>query len=191
MFIEVPNFLEASDVEFCRRVFRKFVKDNPNEAMYNRMGKTVSLDDIKLSNDPDVTELHQRLFPVFYKIVKEVAIPNFQPEFEVADSGIEYHLYRPGDVCKFHSDGVAYLGNETRFKTSLLRFATVILHLSTNNDGGDIVFPKQERQFKTEAGKLLMFPPYSFYPHYTTPSSEEREILMTWLVYKDVTVTKK
>ena len=187
MFIEIPNYLKQEDIKFISDTFKKYTTNDPKLQMYNRMGKSVGFDDIKTYNTPDVQELDSRMFPIFYGIVKNVVIPNFEPEFEVEDSGVEYHWYKPGDICNPHIDGAAPIKDKNN---SVLRFATIILHLTTNTDGGEIVFPKQDKKFKTEAGKLLVFPPHSYYPHYTTPSNQDREILMTWMVYRGLTVIK-
>jgi hypothetical protein len=185
MFIEIPNFLSADDVEFFRTTFRRYA-NTPLERAYNRMGKSVNLDDIVSYGTEDVKQLHARLFPVFYRLVKDVVVPQIKPEHDIEDAGIEYHWYRPGDICEEHIDGITPFVKDS--KETHLRFATVILHL-TDSDG-ETIFPNQNRRFKTEAGKLLVFSPDSRYPHYTTPSTTDREIIMTWLIYKGIKVIK-
>ena len=104
-------------------------------------------------------------------------------------SDFEYHLYKAGDICRCHADGEIVFNKETS-NTTLLRYASVIVHLNTVNEGGELVFPNQNTKIKTEAGKVVIFPPYGFYQHYTTPSNENREVVVTWFVYNGITIHK-
>jgi hypothetical protein len=103
------------------------------------------------------------------------------------DSGYEFHRYEPGDMCLLHADGECSFNSSS---TSLLRYATVILHLNTVKTGGELVFPHQNKTFPTIEGQVIIFPPHGGYQHYVTPSSERRDILMTWMVYNNIIVDK-
>jgi hypothetical protein len=54
--------------------------------------------------------------------------------------------------------------------------------------GGELIFPAQNKAIKTEKGKIVVFPPYATHGHYTTPSPEVREVVVTWFVYSDIIV---
>jgi len=58
------------------------------------------------------------------------------------------------------------------------------------HEGGELVFPVQNKKIKTEVGKIVVFPPYGMYQHYTTPSDEPREVIVSWFVYNNLTVCK-
>ena len=186
MFIEVPNFLDKKHIKFFRDNLRKF-ENISNFDSQNREGTSVK---ISHSSDPTLQLIDQMLFELFSKIVQDVVTPKFRQLHSAGDTGYEYHRYKPGDVCKPHSDGELAQSNfqEGQSPITALRFASVVLHLTTNTDGGDIVFPIQDRRFSTEAGKLLVFPPYTWFPHYTEPSTKDREIIVSWLIYDQLCV---
>jgi hypothetical protein len=56
------------------------------------------------------------------------------------------------------------------------------------HEGGELIFPEQNKSIKTEEGKLVIFPPYGMYGHYTTPSNEPREVIVAWFVYDGINV---
>ena len=191
MFIEIPNFLSQEEVDYISDNLRSYAEKNPTERAVSRYGKSLFLSKLVHEGDPLITEIDQRLYQHFARIAKEVVIPNFQPDFPIGDSGYEYHWYRPGENCVLHSDGETAFERDDNSQqiignVSRLRFATVLLYLKTCTDGGEIVFPKQRKIFKAEAGKLLAFPPYNYYEHYTNPSSQDREIIMTWMNYDNI-----
>jgi hypothetical protein len=149
---------------------------------YNRVGKTLNI-----STTPELAELDTQICEFINKLSNEIIKYKFIPQFASGDSGYEFHRYEPGDMCFVHSDGECSF-NDTN--TSLLRYATVVLHLNTVKIGGETVFPHQNKSFPTIEGQVLIFPPYGGYPHYVTPSAEKRDILMTWMVYNNITVSR-
>jgi hypothetical protein len=185
MFIEIPNFLDKNEIEYLRTNLRNFDKEKGELSDYqNREGLTIQ---ITKSTDPQLKMIDTVLFEIFNKICNDVVIPNYSPSYKIADSGYEYHCYGPNQICKLHADG-EFIKTMGVHEKSFLRFASVTLHLTTNTNGGDVIFPKQEKRFKTEAGKLLVWPPYGNYTHYTEPSTEEREIIVSWLLYDGISV---
>jgi hypothetical protein len=147
------------------------------------MGRSVCI-----SKEPLLSELDKKLSEFLLTFSARVVAPRFAPQFATGDSGFEYHRYSPGDSCLIHTDGVTDLNPETA--SGLLRFATVVMHLNTVDDGGLTVFPNQNKSFPTIAGQILVFPPDGAYPHYVTPSTQPREIVMTWLVYSGINVVR-
>ena len=150
---------------------------------YNRIGKTLNI-----SSTPELSQLDAQICAFITNLTAKFISPRFRPTFSSGDSGYEFHRYEPGDTCLFHEDGEFSFGGGN---TSLLRYATVILHLNTVKTGGELVFPNQNKSFPTIEGQVLIFPPHGGYPHYVTPSPEKRDILMTWMVYSGITVSKE
>lgn len=150
---------------------------------YNRTGKTINI-----TETPSLADLDKDISAFVSYFTESLIKPVYRPMYGVADSGYEFHRYAPGEQCFVHADGevVFYAGNTT----SLIRFATVIFHLNTVHDGGETVFPNQDKTFKTLEGQILVFPPYSMYPHYVTPAETPRDILITWLVYDGINASK-
>jgi hypothetical protein len=175
--LEFPNYIASDFAKYISEECKKFIDINakPN---YNREGDTV---DISLT--PQLKELDDKIHDLMKQIQSEVLTYRYKPQFDSADSGYEYHRYNPNQVCHYHSDG------EVEKNTGFLRYASVVLHLTTNDDGGEIVFPLQNKKIKTEVGKLVIFPPYGTYGHYVTPSKTEREVLVSWFIYNNVRVT--
>lgn len=181
MILERPNFISDEFVEEIRLAVDPFVQRSDCKEWYNREGITVFL-----SNEDKLKELDAKVCSVFSKAYNDILVPKFRPARASADTGYEYHLYKPNNICKQHAD---YEFTTFNTPSALLRYATVILFLTTNT-GGELVFPEQGVEVAPEKGKLVVFPPYGFYQHYTRPALEDREILMTWFVYNDVTVIK-
>jgi predicted 2-oxoglutarate/Fe(II)-dependent dioxygenase YbiX len=183
MIIEIPNYLSPENVEHIKNTVSPFVGKTPY-VTYNREGDT-----LPVSKTPELKELDLKLFGIFTEIQKNIVAPRYKPMFESADTGYEYHKYSPGDMCLYHTDGeVVATTTPNKFN---LRYASVVLHLTTNDDGGELIFPNQNKKIKTEAGKLVVFPPHTTFGHYTTPSTQPREVLMTWFVYDGMYVSKE
>ena len=174
MILEFPNYLDSETIKEIKDAVKPFISDK-KETKYNRDGNT-----IHITHTPELKNLDDKLHEIFKKIQRDIVQYRYKPQLESADSGYQYHKYNPNDVCHYHSDG--------EISETLLRYASVILHLNTVHEGGELVFPSQNKSIKTEAGKLVVFPPYGMYGHYTTPSNESREVLVTWFVYRNVNV---
>jgi hypothetical protein len=179
MILEFPNYVDSETTKEIRETIKPFISSK-KETTYNRDGNTVNITDT-----PELKNLDDKLHKIFMKIQSDVLQHRYKPSYASADSGYEYHKYNPNDVCHYHSDGELTTSKESK---SLLRYASVILHLNTVHEGGELIFPEQNKSIKTEEGKLVIFPPYGLYGHYTTPSNETREILVTWFVYNNINV---
>jgi hypothetical protein len=177
MILEYKKYVSDETVEEIQQKVKTFI--NPEkETAYNRDGLTVCITELAKSSEL-LRELDQKLSSIFSSLSLNIISGRFKPQFGSADSGYEYHLYRTGDICHYHSDGEVSNG--------LLRYASVILFLTDNNDG-ELVFPAQNIEIKPEKGKIVVFPPYGIFSHYAKPSIKDREILMTWFVYNGVEV---
>jgi len=183
VIVETRNFVSQPDIAYIKRCMGEHCAANPGSmqsGFYNRGGNTVSI-----SAASGLRSLDNLLHDIFNKYYHEVIANTFRPSAESGDSGYEYHIYNPGDVCKSHVDSEIPAISTGE---SLLRYASVVLHLNTVKEGGELVFPEQNVRIKTEEGKIVAFPPYGTHPHYVTSSSEPREIIMTWFIYANVSV---
>jgi hypothetical protein len=179
MIIEIPNFVSDEEIMLIRsRVQPHIPKVEYTLNSYNREGKTVLI-----SKVPELNDLDSVISNIMIRLQSNVVQNRFKPLFPSADTGYEYHLYEKGQICHYHCDG------EVCGFTKSLRYATVILFL-TDNDGGELVFPSHNREIKPEAGKIVVFPPYTTYGHYSKPSDTNREIIMTWFIYNGIKITE-
>jgi hypothetical protein len=181
LILEFPNYLDLETTKQIRDAAKPFIS-HKKETAYNRDGNTVFISEI-----PKLKDLDNKLHKIFVKVQEDIIQNRYKPQRASADSGYEYHLYNPNDICHYHADGE--FSNPQDNKT-LLRYASVVLHLNTVHEGGELIFPEQNKSVKTEEGKLVIFPPYGMYGHYTTPSTEPREVIVTWFVYDGINVVK-
>jgi endo-1,4-beta-mannosidase len=177
MILQYKKYVSDEIVEEIQQKVLFFINQS-QETTYNRDGLTVCISKLAPSNQ-SLLELDQKLSSMFNDLSLNIVNKRFKPQFSSGDSGYDYHLYRPGDICHHHADG--------EIDGSMLRYATVILFL-TDNDDGELVFPTQNIEIKPEKGKIVVFPPYGFFGHYSKPSVKNREIVMTWFVYDGVSV---
>lgn len=82
-----------------------------------------------------------------------------------------------GDT-KFHIDDVHQKKNDF----SSVRQIACIICLNDDYDGGELVFPCQNRRIKLKKGQILLFPPYWTHPHYSEKleNGTFRYTLNTW-----------
>ena len=183
MIIEIPKAISDEHVQRIRDAVSPHIDNAPTTTLY-RDGRTVNI-----SKTPDLKVVDEYLCELFGKVQKEVLLQRYRPPYQSGDSGYEYHLYMPGDQCHYHADNE--FSNGLDEGPTMLRYASVTLHLTTNNEGGELVFPTQNKKVKSEAGKIVVFPPYGMFGHYVSESSEPREVIVTWFVYKDLMVSRQ
>jgi len=159
MIIELPKFVSAEQIATIRNGVQPFLPEFEMPT-YNRDGKSVFI-----TKTPALKTVDDSVASIMNRLQAEVVKQRFKPMFNSGDSGYEYHLYAPGQMCHYHTDGEVAQG--------VLRYATVILFL-TDNEGGELVFPAQNREIKPEAGKVVVFPPYGTHGHYSKPSNTDR-----------------
>tara|TARA_R110000851_G_scaffold186831_1_gene336225 strand:- start:558 stop:1085 length:528 start_codon:yes stop_codon:yes gene_type:complete len=172
MIYEFPNYVDLGLIEEIKNESKKHIQLD-KVGSYNREGNTVDI-----TNTPELKEIDIKIHSLMEKIQEELVQRRFKPQFNSADSGYEYHRYNAGEQCLHHADGEVING--------LLRYASVIIHLSTND--GETIFPQQNKKIKTEEGKVVVFPPYGGFGHYVSPSTTAREVLVSWFVYAGVSI---
>jgi hypothetical protein len=180
MILEIPNYISADVVKRIRESVKPFI-DTSKPSKYNRDGCTVNI-----SETLELKELDNELHGIFSKIQEDIVKHRYKPLGPSGDSGYEYHIYNPGDICHYHADGEL----QDDSKQTLLRYASVVIHLNTVTEGGELIFTNQNKSIKTEEGKLVVFPPYGMFGHYTTPSNQVREVLVSWFVYTGIIVNR-
>jgi len=181
MIIELPNYVSAEDVAEIKEAMKAHMPEG-DAYIYNREGKS-----LYIWKHPELSHIDRKLSHIFFNMQQNVLKHRYQLHRPSADSGYEYHNYAPGQICHYHADGeFAATSNPEIFK---LRYASVVLHLNTIEEGGELVFPAQNQSVKTEAGKIVIFPPYSMFSHYTTPANIDREVIVTWFTYPDVNLS--
>ena len=187
LILEFPNAVPADGVEFLRECMRENMDLNSG-GYDNREGKTIFIT-LNAGKSESLRKADEYLAKVFDELSSKVD-DIYHPLRQPGDSGYEYHLYEPGDVCRQHADGEFVLSgsvnDDSVFRTnSLIRYATAVLYLTTHDDG-ELVFPECGVSVKPEAGKAVVFPPTGAYRHYSNAAAADREIVMTWFVYSDV-----
>ena len=183
MIIELPNYIDSETIAEISNLAKPFLPKSKQHT-YNRDGYTVNI-----TKNNELQELDGKINNIFLKLQRDIIAQRYKPAFRSSGSSdFEYHLYQPGDICRCHADGEVPMISEQNY--SLIRYASVVVHLNTVHEGGELVFPNQNIKVKTEAGKVVIFPPYGFYEHYTTPSNESREVLVTWFVYNGINVVR-
>jgi hypothetical protein len=175
MIVEIPNYINKETIDEIKNSIHPYIKKYTGQVAFYRDGNTVSITQIA-----ELKDLDNKLHDIFRRISHEIVVPRFQPRYKSCDTGYEYHVYNPNDICNIHSDGEVS-GNK-------LRYASVVLHLNTVEDGGELIFPNHNKKIKTEEGKVVIFPPSGPFLHYTTPSNTPREVIVSWFCYEDVQV---
>lgn len=180
MIIELPEYVDKDTTKRIRELASSYLS-NHGEYKYGtyRDGKSVFITNLA-DQYSELKELDTVLHDIFNGVQNSLLKRRYKPQRHSGDSGYEYHRYAPGDVCHPHSDG--------EISSGLLRYASVVIHLNTIDEGGELVFPNQNKSVKTEEGKVVIFPPYGMFEHYSTPADVAREVIVTWFVYNDVRV---
>lgn len=180
MIIELPEYVDKNTTEKIKELASSYLSSH-GEYKYGtyRDGKSVFITELA-DQYSELKEIDDILHGVFSEVQNSLVSRRYKPQYNSGDSGYEYHRYAPGDVCHTHGDG-EIAGN-------FLRYASVVIHLNTIEEGGELVFPNQNKSIKTEEGKVVIFPPYGMFEHYTTPAKVAREVIVTWFIYNNVRV---
>ena len=126
MIIELPGFVDTSLTSKIREAVKGH-KPKFGHHAFNRDGKTVAITHV-----PELKEIDDKLSEIFQRVQQTIVRQRYKPIYPSADTGYEYHLYRPGDVCHHHADSEFSAPADDG---SMLRYASVVLHLNTVNNG--------------------------------------------------------
>jgi predicted 2-oxoglutarate/Fe(II)-dependent dioxygenase YbiX len=173
-----------TELELFQRSGRKLVEGKAKNGSFYREGMTSVFDKDQHKQEYDA------LFSAYNILLTTKLFSLFDvcTLYGVKHTGFEFHTYEPGDVCQLHSDGEiaseAIADSSNKVLTDI-RFASAVLCLSDIVVGGELVFPKQEVTIKAKKGRVVVFPPYSLFPHFTTPTTERRDVIVTWFAYEN------
>ena len=102
-------------------------------------------------------------------------------EYSINNTAIEPIGYRKiyGNT-RIHADGVS-----NTISSSGKRSLSIIIGLNEDYEGGEIVFPTQDRQIKLKRGQAIAFPPFWTHHHYTNDLKNNtfRYTLNTWFYH--------
>ena len=180
MILEFPNYVTKDDVLRIREAVAQY-GNNSDADTYSGNREGTSL---MITGTPGLEELDAKINSIMLGIQAEIS-DIYESPFGSGDNGYEYHRYGVGQVCKTHVDGIVDKNILISTGRSSIRYASVVLHLTTNT-GGELIFPNQNKSIKTEAGKVVVFPPYGTHRHHTTPAAEDREVIVTWFTLVDL-----
>lgn len=127
-----------------------------------------------------IPELDKLVYDIINKIVKKL-----QQDYDIIcceDTGYCYRkIYGP---TRLHKDGVYVDKKEEEYiRIKSMRNMSVIICLNEDYDGGEFMFPKQDRKIKLKKGNIIAFPPYWTHLHMTYPllNNTYRYTINTWL----------
>ena len=179
MFLEIDNFL---DKQACDEIIERCSKHLNRDKVgieYNRQGCSLQIE------DKDINEKLFKQINLYYthRLVYDFSLG----DSNIGDTGYAFHRYGHGEKLYVHSDGVWNHGENEYFHPRIL---SLIIHL-TDNENADLIFPRHDKSIKTKKGKLVAFLPHHCYEHYMNNNSgKNRDVIVTWLVDKNLKVNK-
>ena len=180
MILEFPRYVTEEAVLYIREATTRYGTNSDADTYSgNREGTS-----LMITGTPGLEEVDAKINSIMLGIQEEIS-GIYETSFGSGDNGYEYHKYSVGQVCKTHTDGVVDMNTLNATGVSSIRYASVVLHLTTNT-GGELVFPNQNKSIKTEVGKVVVFPPHGTHRHYTTPAVEDREVIVTWFTLVNI-----
>jgi hypothetical protein len=184
MILEIHDFINDEQLSFIKDCLNPYLDSNYMKLKDNsyRDGKTIAVSSINELSELDKF-LHEKVFGSDYLL--SYINKRYKPFYPSIDTGYEFHRYPPNNICHVHGDGEF---SKIDSNVGIVRFASLVLHLNTPSNGGDLIFPELNKTVKTEAKKMVIFPPYNFAQHYTTPSLENRDVIVTWFAYDKIKV---
>ena len=125
-------------------------------------------------------KLYDRINKMIFKSINRIIL-------EVGEtSKVNINLIRCDSGCrlrkingptKLHVDGVLE-------ESGMVRFASLVIGLNSDYEGGEFIFPEQDVKIKLKAGQALFFPPHWSHPHETLElHGTHRYTINTWLCH--------
>jgi len=178
MFLEVHNCFSNEECNEISSRCGELIQKNKMNYELNREGNTV-----QFPEHPEIRDLWELISKrlMHYYFNKVMLVYNLG-SIPVADSGIAFHRYKPGDKLYNHADEI-FSRNSEKINPRLL---SVVVCL-TDNEDSELVFPRQNKKIKTEKGKLICFLPNNCFEHYmNNNSNKDRDVLVTWVEDKSI-----
>jgi|TARA_R110000823_G_C15708441_1_gene477270 predicted 2-oxoglutarate/Fe(II)-dependent dioxygenase YbiX len=151
-------------------IIDNFISSEICDSIVKEIESKATIDEVKMNSDTNVKcksipcdikhklESFQFLNNQFVNLAK-----NLNREYGIDIQLIDIPNYRKiyGNT-RIHVDGVSDGLGKTDKRT-----LSIILSLNDDYEGGEIVFPIQNREIKLKKGQIILFPPYWTHPHYT------------------------
>lgn len=173
----IDNVLNYDECQEIINVIDKHatLKESYGESA-NVQSTYIDLEMLKNSN----IELHDKLYKMIFNSINHIVliVGNTTPiDISCIKSDSGYRLRKVHGSTKIHVDGVLENYNK-------VRFASVVIALNSDYEGGEFVFPEQDVKIKLKAGQALFFPPHWSHPHKTLElHGTYRYTINTWLCY--------
>lgn len=172
----LDNMISDEHCDFLRNFIDAHAVKDEKTVIHNTNVKAYVFN---LSTSTNYSLFINILIPVFNKVMDELHTRYFINVSGNSDNSILLRkIY--GDT-RLHIDGPK---SDVRIKEhNVLRELAFILCLNDDYEGGEIIFPSQNREIKLKKGQLLLFPPYWTHPHYTNAPKNDtfRYTVTTWL----------
>jgi predicted 2-oxoglutarate/Fe(II)-dependent dioxygenase YbiX len=101
--------------------------------------------------------------------------------------GIIINTFEPLVLRKIYGDTSLHIdniyGNVESKRYTPPRKLSCIIAVNDDYDGGELIFPCQDRTIKLKKGQMVLFPPYFTHPHYSEnlKNNTYRYTITTWL----------
>jgi hypothetical protein len=164
-----------------------FISSEICDSIIKEIESKATLDEIVLNSDTNVKcktiprnvkhklESFQFIGNRFVNLARQL-----NKEYGISINSIDIPNYRKiyGNT-RIHVDGVSDGMGKTDKRT-----LSIIVSLNDDYEGGEIVFPVQNREIKLKKGQVILFPPYWTHPHYTNDlkNNTYRYTLNSWFL---------
>ena len=151
-------------------IIDNFISSEICDSIVKEIESKATIDEVKMNSDTNVKcksiprDINDKLVSSpfvnnqFVNLAKKI-----NREYGINIQYIDKPNYRKiyGNT-RIHVDGVSDGLGKTEKRT-----LSAIVSLNNDYEGGEIVFPVQNREIKLEKGQVILFPPYWTHPHYT------------------------
>lgn len=177
---DVDHIMVIDDVfsaELCQEIIRRFEADPAKNNAYSTTNDKLSMPYrqglcITISERESWRDIDQQL----YQGITEAArcyMLRYNIQTDAIDNGYTVARFEPGEVTRPHIDSV--------HGKSVFRLITAVCYLNDLDQGGETYFIQQGASVKPKRGRVVLFPPFFTHPHGSTPASDRRYIMVTWI----------
>ena len=168
-------------------IIDNFISSEICDSIVKEIESKATIDELKMNSDTNVKcksiprDINDKLVSSpfvnnqFVNLAKKINL-----EYGINIQSINIPNYRKiyGNT-RIHVDGVSDGLGKTDKRT-----LSAIVSLNNDYEGGEIVFPIQNREIKLEKGQIILFPPYWTHPHYTNDLKNDtfRYTINSWFL---------
>lgn len=182
---EYIKIYKVLDIKFCNKI-RKELKNaewvqhefyNSITGEYNSISGNKELD-ISWSNIPSKQELTQKVWETIHKyIIKDFNKPYF--DGWEGFTNIRYNRYYKNRLMALHCDHIHDMFDGERKGVPIL---TILGALNNNYEGGKFLMFDEEKEYKINAGEIMIFPSSFLYPHRVDEVTKgTRDTFVSWV----------